>query len=349
LQKKIIKTLQISAVFIGTIVGAGLASGREITQFFTCFGYKSFLGILLCGLLYIVIGSMLVKISIKYNLNSYNQLIKLVSPGFLGEITDIITSFFLVSGAAIILAASGALLHQYFGISNWIGIIAMTILTLIILLRDTQGLIEINTMIVPTLIIVIVTIFILYVLFSKDSLSVDIIKNIPYSKKYWLISTLLYSGFNIISSSGVIVPLSSEINNPKILIVGITLGSIGLTVLCIIINVMLMLNVPYIYKYEIPLLYIANRFGKIIQIVLLAIIWLEMFSTAVSDVYSVGKTISNVFGINYKNAVFIILLIAIPISQIGFGTLISILYPAFGVISLIFIIQCTYFYFKYKV
>ena len=120
--KKISLVFQIAAVFIGTIVGAGLASGQEITQFFTSYGFMSFIGIILCCLIYIAIGSMIIKISIRYNLNSYNGLIKIVSPGFLGEITDIFTTVFLICGAAIILAGSGSLLNQYFHVSKWIGI-----------------------------------------------------------------------------------------------------------------------------------------------------------------------------------------------------------------------------------
>lgn len=339
---------QISAVFIGTIVGAGLASGREITQFFTSFGYKSFIGIAICGVIYILVCSMIIKISSKHRIGSYNELITLVSPGFLGKATDIITTFFLISGAAIILAGSGALLHQYFEISKWIGIILMATLTFIILLRDTQGLIEVNSIIVPSLILVITTIFILYVLLSKDTLSINFLKTIPYIKNQWLLSTILYASFNILCCSGVLVPLCLEVKSTKNLILGITLGSIGLTILCLMINFMLMVNVPSIYKYDIPLLYISNRFGGAIQIMLLIIIWLEMFSTEVSDIYSVGKTLSVIFNISYKKASFIILLIAIPISQIGFANLIKVLYPAFGVVSAIFIVQCTCFYFKSK-
>lgn len=348
MKSHISSTFQVAAVFIGTIVGAGLASGREITQFFTQFGYKSFIGILICGLLYILVGSMIIKISLKNNLKSYNELITLVSPGFLGQVTDIITSFFLISGAAIILAASGALLHQYFGVTRWIGIILMTIVTLIVLLRDTKGLIEINTVIVPSLIIVLSCTFVLFLLLSRDSFSFNYIKSIPYNKGYWLFSTILYAGFNILCCSGVLVPLSSEIKSAKVVIWGVIIGAISLTTLCIMINLMLMINVPYIFKYEIPLLYIANRFGNLLQMMLLIIIWLEMFSTAVSDVYSVGKTISHVFKISYKRAVLIIIAIAIPISQIGFANLIKVLYPAFGVISVVFIVQCTIFYFKPK-
>ena len=65
MKKNLYLTFQVGAVFIGTIVGAGLASGQEITQFFTSFGLKSFLGILFCGVFYVIMGSIIAKISIK--------------------------------------------------------------------------------------------------------------------------------------------------------------------------------------------------------------------------------------------------------------------------------------------
>nr|WP_027625404.1 transporter [Clostridium lundense] len=343
--KKIGLTFQIAAVFIGTIVGAGLASGQEITQFFTTYGYKSFLGIIICCILYIVTGYIVAHLSIKYKLNSYNDLIALVSPGFLGKVTDIVTGMFLISSSAIILAGSGALIHQYFRLNKWIGIFVMSTISLIVLFRDTKGLIEINSVIVPTLTIVIVTLFILYIFFYEN-MSFAYVKTVPYHKNHWVFSSFLYSSFNILSSTGVIVPLTKEIPNKKYIFTGITLGSIGLTILSLIINLLLLLNIPYIFEYEIPLLYVANRFGRLIQIMLLVIIWLEMFSTEVSDIFSVSKTLEQTFKISYKVGCILILAIAIPISQVGFVNLITFLYPAFGLISFIFIIQCIIFYIK---
>lgn len=336
-----------AAVFIGTIVGAGLASGQEITQFFTTFGYKSFFGLFICMLMYIFIGCIVINISLKYNLNSYKELISLISPGFWGKFTTLITSFFMISGAAIILAGSGALIHQYFGISKWIGIVIMLASAIFILLRDTKGLIEINAFIVPALLFVITSIFIMYMHFSIDSITISSIKNVPYDKNYWLFSSIIYASFNIISFTGVIVPFSKEIPNKKLISFGVILGALGLTALSFMLNFMLLLNTPYIFKYEIPLLYIAHRFGRFIQLALLLIIWLEMFSTEVSNIYSVGKTIEKTFHIHYKKAVLLVLITALPISQIGFTRLINYMYPAFGIVSFIFIIQCCIFY-KYN-
>ncbi|MBW9153423.1 transporter [Clostridium estertheticum] len=351
MKKTIGLIFQTAAVFIGTIVGAGLASGQEITQFFSTYGYVSFWGILVCCLIYIIVSSIIVSISLKHKLNSYTELITLVSPGFFGIITDIFTSFFLVSGAAVILAGSGALLHQYFGISKWVGILLMAIISLYTVLKDTKGLITINSFIVPTLITIIVTIFILYLLFYKDMVSATYIKQIPSYKNniipaQWFFSALLYAGFNMLCCSGVLVPLSQEIKYKRVLIPGVIIGALGLTILCYLINTMLLLNIPQIFKYEIPLLYITHRFGMLMQIFLLCIIFCEMFSTEVSNIYSVGKTLEKKFDISYKKAVLLILVVALPISQIGFKTLIKVLYPGFGAISFIFLIQCILFYKK---
>lgn len=353
MKKSFIRVLQIAAVFIGTVVGAGLASGQEITQFFTTYGSKSFIGILICLLFYIIMCSIISSISIKYNLNSYDQLITTVSPGYFGKATDLITGFFLISSSAIILAGSGALLHQYFNIPRYVGILIMCILSLYTLMKDTNGLVVINSFIVPTLICVLLFIFFLYLTFFGEYITPDKILSIkphkieilPYQ---WLISSLLYGGFNILCCSGVLVPLSSEINSKSDMKKGIILGSIALTVLSIIINAMLGVNIPSIFKYDIPLLYIAKPFGKIIQGILLCVIWCEMFSTEVSDIYGVAKTIEQKHKMSYKKAVIIVMIIAIPISQIGFKNLIKVLYPGFGVVSILFMIKCIWFYLKSK-
>ena len=56
MKKDFTKIFQIAVVFIGTVVGAGLASGKEITQFLTSFGLTRFFGILFCGVFYLLMG-----------------------------------------------------------------------------------------------------------------------------------------------------------------------------------------------------------------------------------------------------------------------------------------------------
>ena len=335
MKKELLKIFQVAVVFIGTIVGAGLASGKEISNFFTSFGPKSFIGIFICGALYIVMGIIISKISLLYKLNSYSEVMQVISPNIFGKLTGIITTLYFISSASIILAGSGALIHQFFGIPKIIGTLIMLCISLFFLL-------------VPGLILTISLITTLYIAFGNDVMTIDNIIHAPAKKSGVFISTLLYSGYNILCSSGVLVPLSTKMKKSKTMIIGIVLGALGLTFLSLAINSLLLINQPYIYEYEIPLLFIAQRFGPIVQAILSMIILLEMFSTEVSDVYSIGKTLEQTFKIKFNLGIVIVLTIALPISQIGFGALISTLYPMFGCLSLIFITQCIIFYFKHR-
>lgn len=347
MKKEWSKVFQVAVVFIGTIVGAGLASGKEISNFFTSFGPLSFICILFCGTFYIIISNMISKISIKYELESYSDVINKISPNFFGKITGLITTFYLICSASIILAGSGALINQFFGIPKIVGSIIMIVIALFFLLRGTDGLIEVNSFIVPTLIITISTIAILYFVFCGDVFSIENILSFTPKKESGLaLSTILYMGYNVLCFSGVLVPLSTRIKKTKTMTLGVFFGALGLTLLCLMINLLLTVNQPYIYDLEIPLLFVAKRFSPIIQALLLMVILLEMFSTEVSDIYSIAKTLEKTFKISFKKGALLIILIAFPISQIGFGNLIATLYPLFGLLSLIFISQSIYFYFK---
>lgn len=348
MKRELSKIFQIAVVFIGTIVGAGLASGQEIKEFFTSYGISSFVGIIACGIFYVIMGTMVSKISIKYKLNSYGDVIKVVSPNLLGKITGVITTLYLISSASIILAGSGALINQFFGIPKIIGSLIMIALAIFFLLRDTDGLIEVNSFIVPTLVITITTITVLYFMFCKDMISLEFLTKFEPRKTGITLSTILYSGYNTLCCLGVLVPLSNQVRKPKTMFYGIALGALGLAALSFAINFLLMINQPYIHQYEVPLLFVAQRFGNIIQALLLVVIWLEMFSTEVSDVYSISKTLDNTLNIDFKKAIFLVIIIAFPISRIGFSKLIGSLYPFFGLLSLVFIIQTIYFYFKHK-
>lgn len=343
------QVFQIATIFIGTIVGAGLASGKEITQFFTTYGVRSIFGIIFTGLFYILLCSVISKISIEHKLNSYSEVINLVSPNIFGKLTGIITTLYLISSASIILAGSGAILNQFFGIPKIVGTLLMAIVAILVLFRGTNGLVEINGIIVPSLIFVISLLTILYVFFSGQNINpIELLKTESNTSNGWIISTILYAGYNVLCCTGVVVPISTKYGNRKTMFKGICLGAGILTLLCICINLMLLVNQPYIYDYEIPLLYVADRFGKPVQIMLLGIILAEMFSTEVSDVYSISQTLKQTFKIDFKKAVIGIILFAIPISQIGFSNLIETIYPLFGCLSLYFIYKCFKFFLKHK-
>lgn len=338
--------IQLATIFVGSIVGAGLSSGRELSQFFSVYGYKGFIGLLICGASYILVGKMIVDLTMKHNVKSYNEFITLVCPKGVSHFTNIILTLFLLSSTVIILAGSSAVIHQYFGIPRWIGFIIMVGCSIVFLLRNTEGLFEVNSVIVPLLIIVMLAIFASFVIKTPESIQISYIKALPYSKNNWLASSLIYSGFNIISVVGILVPLTYELRQPKMIKKGIVLGTAVLTTISMFIVLLMLINATYPELYEIPILAVAMQGGKVLQIALLMVIWLEMFSSQISNIYSLTRSLESQIHISYKTGIFIILAVAAPFSLIGFSKLVDILYPLYGVLSLAFVMCCIIFYVK---
>lgn len=338
--------IQIAMIFIGSIVGAGVCSGRELNQFFAAYGVAGFAGLILCGILYVIFSRLIIVITARHKVSSYDEFVNLVCPKPVARFINIILTLFLVSSTSIILAGSGSIINQYFHIPRWVGVLIMIILSSFFLLRNTEGLFEVNTLVVPTLIMVLTAIFISYLMQHKGVATWSFMRLLPRQKTNLLASTVVYVSFNILTIIGVLVPLTSEIQKPKAIIKGVIVGSSVLTVLAIYITFLMLVNPVHPYLYEIPLLGVAMELSPLLQVGMLGIMWLEMFSSQVSNVYSLSYYLRNRFKIPYHQGIFLTVVVALPFSMIGFAKLVEVLYPLYGVLSLVFLMYCLLFIYK---
>ncbi|MEF9951491.1 MAG: transporter [Clostridium sp.] len=335
-----IDVLKICAVFIGTIIGAGLASGQEILQFFSLYGVKSFIGIGICCGLYVAFSIVIVHLCYKHNFKSYNDMVVYVLGKKLGRLTDLFLTFFIFAGNTIMISGGGAMLNEFFGLNKAVGILLMALLSFLVTSLSTKGLIATNLIVVPLSTLMIILIGVFTYKYNPDSITNIINFNPIQWKSGFLSSSILYASFNLILATGVICPLTCEIKSRKKFITGCIIGGIVLTILAVSINYALLTYYPGSFHSEIPTLYISKKFGGLFMLLLTAIIWLEMFSTEISNLYSLGKRMEHSFKLSYTTSVLIIILLSIPIAFVGFSNLIRILYPPFGAISLVFLVGC---------
>lgn len=335
-----IDVLKICAVFIGTIIGAGLASGQEILQFFGLYGVKSFIGIGICCGLYVAFSIVIVHLCYKHNFKSYNDMVVYVLGKKLGRLTDLFLTFFIFAGNTIMISGGGAMLNEFFGLNKAVGILLMALLSFLVTSLSTKGLIATNLIVVPLSTLMIILIGVFTYKYNPDSITNIINFNPVQGKSGFLSSSILYASFNLILATGVICPLTCEIKSRKKFITGCIIGGLVLTVLAVSINYALLTYYPGSFHSEIPTLYISKKFGGVFMLLLTAIIWLEMFSTEISNLYSLGKRMEHSFKLSYTTSVLIIILLSIPIAFVGFSNLIRILYPPFGAISLVFLVGC---------
>ena len=91
-------------------------------------------------------------------------------------------------------------------------------------------------------------------------------------------------------------------------------------------------------QVEIPMLYIANKFGGIYKYLYSITILIAIFTTAISEGYSFLENVSKNNKKIYKTINTIMCTLAVPISLLGFANLVNVVYPIFGIVGLIQII-----------
>lgn len=341
--KHLKQSLQIGAVFIGTVVGAGFASGQEIMQFFTCFGRTGMITLLLSGVLFYIIAAAVMKAAAYYNAYTYKELIYCIAGSRAGLAFDILITAFLLIGTSIMFAGSGALFRENLGLPLILGIAVMAFLTLAIILQALTGVLRINSLIVPMLFAVIVSVLAATIMGSDiGSIGAKLAANYQGSIIKPLFYFLFYCCYNTFLSLGVLAAIPEKIKNPHVLKAGVFIGAMGLMLLSLMLNICLTLKSPQVFQYSIPMGYITSDFGKIVKNIVAICIWCEIFSTAVSNAFSIARRLCGKGKMSYIPACIATVLCCLPLAFLEFKTLISWFYPLFGALSMLIIFRLLY-------
>lgn len=299
----------------------------------------------LIGLLGICISILLISIIIyktfkivrEGNINNYEEFLEDIMPQKLKEnkflmmtINNIINIFLLIS-FNIMVAGFATYFVQELNMSKWIGAIIIAVLSFITLFNSIDGVIKINTYLIPIIILLIIFL-------GVNKIEYTSIVSENYNNSiYWVLSSILYASYNSITLIPLLISLKNKISTKKQnIIVSIFVGIIML-ILSIIIFLLMNTFINEIFEIEIPLVYIASDLGKSFKYIYGIVILIAIFTTEIGSGYGFLTNVTK----NRKSYILcttIICLISILAGQIGFSSLINLLYPVFGYLGIIQII-----------
>lgn len=326
-------------VIIGTLIGAGFASGQEIYVFFFSYGIKGFIGIIISS---VVMGVLIYKtlgIINKYNINSYKDLLDILikkkkeNKYFnFKNIVNLIINIFILVTFFIMIAGFGAYFEQQFGINSLIGSSILAILNFVIFLTSVKGVIKANELLVPMLIVFLVIIGFINII------DINIVKLGNYiirtNQSNYILSAIIYSSYNSILLIPVLITLKKYINTKKQILFISLISTIIVILLAIIIFLILIRVDVDITKLEMPAVYVVSNIFKFLEIIYGFIILGSIFTTSISLGTSFLQNVSKNKR-SYTQIAAIMCITSILTSQIGFSNLINLLYPIFGYLGLI--------------
>ncbi len=326
------KSFKVIFTIIGTVIGAGFASGQEIYSFFNIYGEQGFLGIILSDLLTGFIIYKILKKSNKYSIISYKHLLKNTNlPQNVINVFNIIVNIFLILSFYIMVAGFATYFKQEFNIPKIIMILITVLICYFTFKKKIEGITKINNIIIPILILIICVIGI-KVNIMEEIQKIEI-QNIQIKNNLsWMIKSIEYASYNSILLIPMLISIKKyAVNKEK------SVSIISTVILFILSSIIFFIIIKYRYigninNIEMPMVYIAGKFGEIYKYIYGIVIIFSIYSTMISAGYGL---LENVEKEKYQFFNRILCFSAIFIAHISFAELINITYPVFGILGII--------------
>lgn len=326
-------------VIIGTLIGAGFASGQEMYLFFFSYGIEGLIGIVVsCTLMGLIIYKALCLID-KYNIKTYKEFLEMfIKPkqneSFfnLRNIVNIVINIFILVTFFIMIAGFGAYFEQELGINSLIGSIILASLCFFVFMTSIKGVVKASEILVPILIIFVVVIgFMNIVEINLPELDKYIIRTNTSS---YVLSAIIYCSYNSILLLPVLITLKDYLSSKKQIASIAAISTVISIALSVIIFLLLVRVDVDISNLEMPAVYVVSHMFKILKIAYGFIILGSIFTTAISLGASYLQNVSKSKKSYTQIAVFMCIT-SVLVSKIGFSNLINSLYPIFGYLGLV--------------
>lgn len=311
-------------LIMGTMIGAGYASGRELWQFF---GEESGLAILLFTIIFSISCYVVMLISYEQKSEHFQPVLKVLVGTRWSIVYDILILFYLFTTTVVMIAGGGATL-QTFQIPFSVGICLFSALVALIFIKGIKGMIQVNSVVIPVLIIGLITVLLMFMLKNGNPWALT-----WTSQANWP-AGFTFTALNILPLVAVMAAIGRDIKSKKEIVVASVGSGLLLGAISFIYNESLMQVASELPLYEIPLFAILKYFPYIMLVFMTILLLIAIYTTAVSGVLGIVTRINPQSRIPIWLTSCFILVLMIPFTYIGFANLISILYPMYGLLNL---------------
>lgn len=195
---------------IGTFVGAGFASGKEIYIFFYKYGIYGIIGIIFSCIIIAVILYKTMQITYNYGIKNYDEFLDIIFKNkIMKKIIKKIINLFFIACFCIMISGFCGFLKQKFNINLFISYSFIIIVCVTVILNKAGAVLEINRFLIPAIILLLAIIF--FTFYETNNLKIKINEE-KNNSNYYIISSILYSNYNLISLVPIAIVVGNSIN-----------------------------------------------------------------------------------------------------------------------------------------
>ena len=297
--------LLISFAFIGTVVGAGFASGQEAMLYFSAFGTQGLWGAVLGSALMLIAGVTILQLGSFFQAKEHMEVLGSISSKVMGWILDIATIGFGMLDVDKVTGAIGALTPFLL-----IFVIVGCGWTLINNHPDWEAL---------------------------NAAAAQVDSSLPN----WWISALNYTGLNVMCVVSMALVIGGNQLDTRAAGLGGLFGGIGYLVMLMLLAMALLVKIETVEGQDMPLLTLIADINPTMGLIMSLVIFGMIFATCLGMFFALGKRLSRGREDKFRIIFISACLIGFVLSFVGFQQLVSTVYPILGYLGLLLIVVMT--------
>jgi uncharacterized membrane protein YkvI len=318
-----------------SIIGAGFASGRELSLFFAEFGYASLYFLPIVFILFYYCFKLFLTIGSKQTYENVLDINKRANCSIFFNITIIV--IFLIYSAAMFSGAVEVLSSNLIEIPIFIFHIIIFLISFFVLKIGLKGLYKINIILMPIIIVLLV----IYSIYSTINPVTDI-AYIPSSSHAYIlpVSIVIYVLANILLSYYILIQSGRGLSEKEIRKVSFG-ASIIICFVILICLICLITNGAVIMDASMPFVSLTLRLGEPFPLIFMCMLFIGIITSLFTGLYSIYSVFPQRDKKTKNRTAFICCSAVLLISLFGFEKIVNFCYPLIGFFGIVLIAKFT--------
>lgn len=340
----ILRILTYAGAIIAFLIGSGFATGQEILQYFTAYGFWGIFGTGLLVLLlmtYVAVEFFVVGQAKKFARPS--EIFHYYCGKHLGTFFDYFSILFVFLSFTVMVAGAGAVFEEHYGLSKFIGGIGLAAAVGISVWFGLKSLVDVIGKIGPIIVVVAIGLGLLGIFRNPEGITQANALlpslNLTQASTNWFMAGLSYVGFCMLWLAAFLTALGKTARSRKEAKAGAMLGSIAFSVACIIVGLGLLANIVNVGGTEIPMLVLAKDVSPILAAGISVMILAGIYTTAVPLLWTVS---SRFFADKTPKFKYTTIALAVLGTAIGlilpFSQMVNIVYVINGYVGIVLLV-----------
>lgn len=300
-QKQVVrpgKVLNYAGAFIALLIGSGFATGQEILQYFSSWGYWGVAGVILMFLLMAYVGMSFVSAGFRQKFDNPNDIYKYYCGNVLGTFYDYFSVFFLFLSYTVMVAGAGATLEQHYKLNPYIGSVILVALAIGTVIFGLGRIVDVIGKIGPIIVVMAIVVGLAAIVrhIDKAPQALEVMKQlvadgtVKVASTSWWLAVGSYVGFCMLWLAAFLAQIGKGAASDKEGKQGAFFGAFGFALACLVVTLGILFGISLIAAEkgaQIPSLVLASEINPLLANVFSIIIFAGIYTTAVPLLWTV--------------------------------------------------------------